>query len=71
MAILIDNITGFACPSIHPSGSVSGCVHMLCCSGIAIGHIYFFLEDVFPQQPGGFKMIRTPSILLVKFFVAN
>jgi len=36
---------------------------MLWCPGIAIGHIYFFLEDVFPQQPGGFKMIRTPGIL--------
>jgi len=33
------------------------------CPGIAIGHIYFFLEDVFPQQPGGFKMLRTPNIL--------
>lgn len=31
--------------------------------GIAIGHIYFFLEDVFPQQPGGFKLLRTPKLL--------
>uniref|UniRef100_A0A3P8PE92 Derlin n=1 Tax=Astatotilapia calliptera TaxID=8154 RepID=A0A3P8PE92_ASTCA len=22
--------------------------------GIAVGHVYFFLEDVFPNQPGGF-----------------
>ena len=32
-------------------------------SGIAIGHIYYFLEDVFPEQPGGFKILRTPIIL--------
>ena len=37
--------------------------------GIAVGHIYFFLEDVFPEQPGGFKILRTPAILLVFTFV--
>jgi Derlin-2/3 len=31
--------------------------------GIAVGHVYYFLEDVFPEQPGGFKMLKTPSIL--------
>ena len=31
--------------------------------GIAIGHIYYFLEDVFPEQPGGFKLLKTPAIL--------
>ncbi|BFZ04795.1 hypothetical protein BsWGS_07834 [Bradybaena similaris] len=31
--------------------------------GIAIGHVYFFLEDVFPQQRGGFKVLRTPGFL--------
>lgn len=31
--------------------------------GIAVGHIYYFLEDVFPQQPGGFKILRTPGFL--------
>jgi len=31
--------------------------------GIAIGHMYFFLEDVFPQQQGGFKVLKTPSFL--------
>lgn len=31
--------------------------------GIAIGHIYFYLEDVFPQQPGGFRMLKTPSFI--------
>ncbi|XP_064612393.1 derlin-2-like [Liolophura sinensis] len=31
--------------------------------GIAIGHIYFYLEDVFPQQPGGFKILKTPAFL--------
>ncbi|XP_072163643.1 derlin-2-like [Diadema setosum] len=31
--------------------------------GMIVGHIYFFLEDVFPSQRGGFKMLKTPSIL--------
>ncbi|GFO32798.1 derlin [Plakobranchus ocellatus] len=31
--------------------------------GIAIGHMYFFLEDVFPQQRGGFKVLKTPGFL--------
>ncbi|XP_067929254.1 derlin-2-like [Watersipora subatra] len=31
--------------------------------GIAIGHIYYFLEDVFPTQQGGFHLIRTPGFL--------
>ncbi|KAK0055069.1 derlin-2-like [Biomphalaria glabrata] len=31
--------------------------------GIAIGHVYFFLEDVFPQQQGGFKVLKTPTFL--------
>ncbi|XP_056387463.1 derlin-3 isoform X1 [Hyla sarda] len=31
--------------------------------GMAAGHIYFFLEDVFPNQPGGKKLLATPEIL--------
>lgn len=31
--------------------------------GIAVGHVYFFLEDVFPNQPGGGRWLRTPSIM--------
>ncbi|KAJ8957332.1 hypothetical protein NQ318_004811 [Aromia moschata] len=31
--------------------------------GIAVGHIYYFLEDVFPNQRGGFKILKTPSLL--------
>ncbi|KAM4051491.1 derlin-3 [Anomaloglossus baeobatrachus] len=31
--------------------------------GIAAGHIYYFLEDVFPNQPGGKKLLVTPEIL--------
>ncbi|ESN98702.1 hypothetical protein HELRODRAFT_162155 [Helobdella robusta] len=31
--------------------------------GIVVGHIYFFLEDVFPNQPGGFRVLETPKIL--------
>ena len=32
-------------------------------AGIAVGHVYYFLEDVFPEQPGGFRILRTPGIL--------
>ncbi|XP_009883492.1 PREDICTED: derlin-2 [Charadrius vociferus] len=35
--------------------------------GIAVGHIYFFLEDVFPNQPGGRRLLRTPSVLKAIF----
>ncbi|CAB4009477.1 derlin-2 isoform X2 [Paramuricea clavata] len=35
--------------------------------GIAVGHVYYFLEDVFPGQHGGFKMLKTPSILKTIF----
>ncbi|XP_040856804.1 derlin-2 isoform X5 [Ochotona curzoniae] len=35
--------------------------------GIAVGHIYFFLEDVFPNQPGGIRILKTPSILKAIF----
>lgn len=32
-------------------------------TGIAVGHIYFFMEDVFPNQQGGFKILKTPTFL--------
>lgn len=32
-------------------------------TGIAVGHIYYFLEDVFPNQPGGKRLLLTPSFL--------
>ncbi|XP_065568559.1 derlin-2-like [Artemia franciscana] len=35
--------------------------------GIAVGHVYFFLEDVFPNQPGGMRLLKTPRILKVLF----
>jgi len=33
--------------------------------GIAVGHIYYFLEDVFPNTPGGRgrRPLATPSLL--------
>ncbi|XP_045536584.1 derlin-2 [Papilio machaon] len=31
--------------------------------GMAIGHIYFFLEDVLPRQRGGQKFLKTPEFL--------
>jgi len=31
--------------------------------GILVGHIYYFLEDVFPLQEGGFKILYTPDFL--------
>ena len=33
--------------------------------GMAVGHTYFYLEDIFPNQPGGFKLLKTPQILRV------
>ncbi|KAK2094751.1 Derlin-2 [Saguinus oedipus] len=35
--------------------------------GIAVGHIYFILEDVFPNQHGGIRILKTPSILKAIF----
>lgn len=32
-------------------------------TGIAVGHVYYFLEDVFPNQPGGKRLLLTPSFL--------
>ncbi|XP_031298216.1 derlin-3 isoform X5 [Camelus dromedarius] len=32
-------------------------------AGIAVGHIYYFLEDVFPNQPGGKRLLLTPGFL--------
>lgn len=31
--------------------------------GIAVGHLYYFLEDVFPNQQGGFRILQTPRFL--------
>lgn len=33
--------------------------------GMAVGHVYYFLEDVFPKQRGGFRILKTPIFLLV------
>ena len=33
--------------------------------GIIVGHIYYFLEDIFPHQHGGFKLLKTPRFLYV------
>ena len=31
--------------------------------GIAVGHFYYFFEDVFPYLPHGFRILQTPSFL--------
>lgn len=31
--------------------------------GIVVGHIYYFLEDIFPREAGGFKLLKTPRFL--------
>ncbi len=31
--------------------------------GIAVGHTYYYLEDVFPNQSGGFRILKTPKIM--------
>lgn len=35
--------------------------------GIAVGHVYYFLEDVFPNQPGGFRVLKTPPFIRALF----
>ena len=32
-------------------------------SGMAVGHCYYFMEDIFPQQPGGWRILKTPHFL--------
>ena len=46
-----------------PSSIVMSCVPLLAFTGIAVGHVYYFLEDVFPNKPGGFRILKTPGIL--------
>ena len=48
------------CFSLLLGNSVS--VDML---GMAVGHCYYFLEDIFPNQPGGWKILKTPQCLKV------
>ncbi|XP_065664058.1 derlin-2 [Hydra vulgaris] len=31
--------------------------------GIAVGHVYYVLEDVFPTKPGGFRILQTPDFI--------
>jgi Derlin-2/3 len=33
--------------------------------GIVVGHIYYYLEDIYPQLTGGRKILITPGILYV------
>ncbi|XP_055383135.1 derlin-2 [Condylostylus longicornis] len=35
--------------------------------GMGVGHVYYFLEDVFPNQRNGCKLLRTPNFLKVIF----
>lgn len=30
--------------------------------GIAVGHVYYFLEDILPHQAGGFRCLKTPEL---------
>ncbi|XP_070390763.1 derlin-3 isoform X3 [Dermacentor albipictus] len=34
--------------------------------GVIVGHIYYFLEDVFPNQRGGFRLLATPRFMTVQ-----
>ncbi|GIY68292.1 derlin-2 [Caerostris darwini] len=37
--------------------------------GIAVGHVYYFLEDVCPNQPGGMRLLKTPRF--IKYWFEN
>lgn len=33
--------------------------------GMVVGHMYYFMEDVFPNKEGGFRLLQTPQFLKV------
>jgi derlin-1 len=35
--------------------------------GIAVGHVLYFMERVFPASEGGFRLLPTPGLLLAAF----
>ncbi|KAH8854284.1 Derlin-2 isoform 1 [Schistosoma japonicum] len=35
--------------------------------GIFVGHLYYFLEDVYPNQVNGFRILRTPEFMKYLF----
>lgn len=35
--------------------------------GMAVGHIYYFVEDVLPNERGGCRLLKTPQILKTMF----
>lgn len=35
--------------------------------GIIVGHLYYFLEDVFPEQQNGFRVLKTPQFMKTLF----
>lgn len=35
--------------------------------GMAVGHFYYFLEDVFPHQRGGMRLLTTPQMFKALF----
>lgn len=35
--------------------------------GILVGHVYYYLQDVFPYLPGGFRCLKTPKLIVYLF----
>lgn len=35
--------------------------------GIIVGHFYYFFEDVFPNEPHGFRVLETPRFIKSAF----
>ena len=48
---------------VGESNYISPDIEPICWSGIAVGHIYYFLMDVFPNKPGGFQILKTPHFM--------
>lgn len=60
----MENVEKYLHPcNIHLKITTVSLMLFLLSPGMVVGHIYYFLEDVFPTQRGGFKLIKTPGIL--------
>lgn len=62
---LVERASNARLPRAPPRQVLLGNSPSIDLMGIAVGHIYYFLEDVFPNTPGGRgrRPLATPSVL--------